>query len=84
MIFNMINSKMNNTDLAVKYIISKYDTMKTDDKDNIEFNIGKTPFTLSEVNDEINIKYISMHNVEINYICPNISYLEEFLKTIFV
>ncbi len=80
----MINSNMNNKHLAVKYIISKYDTMKTDNKDNIEFNIDKTTFNLSEVNDEISIKYISTYNVEINYNCPNVLYLEEFLNTIFV
>ena len=83
MIFNMINSKMNK-ERAVKYIISKYDTMKKCNDDVIEFNIGKTSFTLSEENDGIWIKYISMHNVEINYGCSDISQLKDYVKTIFV
>ena len=69
---------------AVKYIISKYDTMKEWNDHVIEFNVGKTAFKISEENDEIWIKYISMHGVEVNYICSGISQLEDFVKTIFV
>lgn len=83
MIFNMINSKMNK-ERAVKYIISKYDTMKKCNDDVIEFDVGKTAIKISEENDEIWIKYISMHGVEINYGCSNISQLEDYVKTIFV
>ena len=33
---------------AVKYIISKYDTMKEWNDDVIEFDVGKTAFKISE------------------------------------
>jgi len=69
---------------AVKYIISKYDTMKEWNDDVIEFNVGKTAFKISEENDGIWIKYISLDGVEINYGCWDISQLEDYVKTIFV
>ena len=69
---------------AVKYIISKYDTMKECNKHVIQFDVGKTAFEISQEDDGIWIKYISMHGVEVNYGCSDISQLEDYVKTIFV
>lgn len=71
-------------ELAVKYIISKYDAMKEWNDDVIEFNVGKTAFKISEENGGIWIKYNSMHGVEVNYGCSDILQLEDYVKTIFV
>lgn len=71
-------------ELAVKYIISKYDAMKEWNDDVIEFNVGKTAFKISEENGGIWIKYISMQGVEVNYGCSDILQLEDYVKTIFV